>query len=47
MPPALTKDRPWDPGREGARVTHPIGHSATERFWLWMLAAFGFVSGSG
>jgi uncharacterized membrane protein YhaH (DUF805 family) len=28
-------------------MTHPIDYSATERFWLWMLAAFGFVAVNG
>lgn len=28
-------------------MTHPIEYSATERFWLWMLAAFGFVAVNG
>jgi hypothetical protein len=28
-------------------MTHPIDYSAAERFWLWMLAAFGFVAVNG
>jgi hypothetical protein len=28
-------------------MTHPIEYNATERFWLWVLAAFGFVAVNG
>jgi hypothetical protein len=28
-------------------MTDPIEYSATERFWLWMLAAFGVVAVNG